>query len=235
MAMQLGIILEPLLSSKLPIAESIDTDTCWTEIKRRFRAYTAWCLWADKCLLEEMLRQRALKEIFNVGRAKAILNNPIQRMMVEDILGADEVYHVAEKSSQVEAQLKDAERNLSRKLNGVNALLKNSSLSEWVHKLEMSYAIGFFELFDEYATSLPKRLRKIDKRFSYYSYLRGSMAIHGSSIDQFLSEKSGKNWNPHITPIRNDWRDLTKQITADLGIVLVNLTLGKVVWLNNAD
>ena len=45
--------------------------------------------------------------------------------------------------------------------------------------------VSFFDLFDS-PGSIPKQLHKHDVRFGYGSYMHKSMALHGSTMEQFI-------------------------------------------------
>ncbi len=80
-------------------------------------------------------------------------------------------------------------------------------------------------------TTVPDRLEQMGLRHLYTIYKKGSMAIHGSSFDQFFIELAGKSWVPRTVAFDNHWREVAMQIAGDLEDVYVRLMKTKsTVW-----
>jgi len=176
MELQLRVITEPVMKKK-----SARGDVEWREVKNRFRAYTAWCLWADMSLLEDILHPKNMDSVCDTSAARKVLADPKKRKLWEEHhWGGKELYEGAKGVNRAEL-----ERYYKAKLRGVRELLDDSSLAFWVRKLE-GRPPSFFALFNEDERSVCRRLNSMGIRFAYSLYSRGSMMIHGNSLDHFL-------------------------------------------------
>lgn len=223
MEMQLGFIKKPLVGTKYPVTEAV-----WQKFLARFRAYTTWCLWADMSLLKEMIDPNAMEAVCDTGAAREILSDPVERQFVEEFFGGgDEFYRVAQDFNRTEV-----ESGLTAKLHRVRELLDDPSLSVWKRRLETPpRPSSFFAMFDESEVTLAGRLRQAGLLFAYSLYKGGSLAIHGSSLDQFLYETTERSWGPRIVPIGKRDRNTAATIASHLDEMYLCLMLTKArVW-----
>jgi hypothetical protein len=71
----------------------------------------------------------------------------------------------------------------------------------------------------------------IGMRFGYYTYKRGSMAIHGSSIDEFLMPSGDGGWLPKVADVDESWQPTANMIASNLEtIYLLLLATTSLVW-----
>jgi hypothetical protein len=153
----------------------------------RLRAYAAWCLWSDKVLYSDLIHPKALAYIWNSNPAKKILANEKDKKGYEHFFGRLEIETDEEKLNQGRKKMEHLCRNKKAQ---IDKWLQDPQLKSWSDKiLELSRknkgAVSFFKLFDPEATVL-KRLKKLGERSLYLQYSKSSMALHGSSMEQFI-------------------------------------------------
>ena len=221
MEMQMNLIMEPLSRKK-----SFGMDATWRDLMSRFRGYTAWCLWADKSFLEELARPKSMESACDTSTARKLLEDPVQREILEEFGGADEAYRVAQEVNRAEL-----EKGLRTQLRDVRGLLNDDSLIEWVSKLKKPGShLTFFELLSENERTMRRRLTGIGLPFAYSIYMEGSMGIHGNSFDQFFHKTDG-NWHPRLAPVGKHWMRPATEIAGHLeGICLGLLSTKGQIW-----
>jgi len=151
----------------------------------RLRAYTAWCLWADKLFYRKIIRPDNLNEIWNPEPAKSIVENEDDLERHEKIFGKIEI-EVDEE--QLKAQRRQMKSAYQEKIDKIDQLLLEPHLQNWNNKIQQMILKSkttppFFKLFN---SSIYKTLEKHDVSFGYSAYSVGSMALHGSTMDQFI-------------------------------------------------
>lgn len=154
----------------------------------RLRAYAVWCLWNDRKYLYERVNPKTLEAAWDPNPAKDILSD-------EARLEEYETFYGRLKSEIDENILKqgkaDQKRILNEKISRINRWLSDSQIEEWYKKiLEISQnnkgTVTFFNLLDPIDTVI-KRLKKYEIKFTYIEYIEGSMGLHGSTMEQFVS------------------------------------------------
>ena len=73
----------------------------------------------------------------------------------------------------------------------MNEWLADERLEPWLHRLgsresSVRGPSSLFALLGEAKTGIAGQLHSLGIRFAYNRYIRGSLIIHGSSVDQFL-------------------------------------------------
>lgn len=205
----------------------------WEETVDRLKAYTAWCLWNDKQYFEELLQFKTQNGIFDIHPAVDIANDPVKLTCYESIFGILDAETDYRKVKKERLRFQDnAQRNLVR----IKSWLNDRELSRWKEvistKQKNNPVVSFFSLFNESEYSIAKRLKGMDVRWMYASYKRGSMFIHGSSIENTLHFHNGI-----FTPLFIETDESVKQ-SADWITSICNLTimllyiLSKQLWPN---
>src|SRR5947209_5127108 len=68
-------------------------------------------------------------------------------------------------------------------------------------------------------------------RFAYFLCKRGSMAIHGSGIDEFLISSSDGGWFPRVADVDGHWQPRATMVAGNLeGIYLMLTRSSPLVW-----
>lgn len=183
-----------------------------SQIIDRLRAYTAWCFWSDKAYYEECVDWRTLAGLWDESTALNIMKDEQQLKMHEENFGPLNVELDEKKLRKRRLEMK---RNIENRLNEINHWLEDPYLNPWVIKLEelKKYKghISFFSLFDPNADSVPKVLRKKELRFGYSRYLKGSMILHGSTMEHFISigtSALGPNIKADDVELKNEFEDI---------------------------
>jgi hypothetical protein len=220
--LQIRLITEPLLEG------GYKNEDGWQETMNRLRAYSAWCLWSEKKLLEEMTDPRTLRKAYDTRTAREVLSDPELRKFFEEFhCGGREVYRTAQEGERVEA-----EAVMKKQLRSIMDLLEDPTLASWTNRLAGSrYNTSFWGMFDEETQTVCARLSELGLRFGYASYMQGSMAIHGGSVNEFLSETTDKSWFPRIVELDKRWREKAMTIAHDIEDVYICLMMMKSkVW-----
>jgi hypothetical protein len=152
----------------------------------RLRAYAAWCLWSDGVYYSDLLHHKTLTRVWDPNPAKKILANEKEREGYERYFGM----LVTETDEELRKGRKEMEAIYREKKARIDRWLQVPQLKPWSDKItQLSRAnkgnVSFLNLFDPDAT-VAKQLKKIDMRFGYVQYAKSSMALHGSSMDQFI-------------------------------------------------
>ncbi|MEW6521087.1 MAG: hypothetical protein AB1461_16905 [Thermodesulfobacteriota bacterium] len=201
--MQVFAIFEPMLNSNMHRNDNSNikifdkNEFAKFESVKRLNAYAAWCLWSDKEYLESYLHKKTLDGIWDVEPTKELLDgfeNEDQLRAYERIFGKLKI-DLDEKQLKIN-RLKQQDSG-QKNLNCINNLLNhNSELKEWHDKIKeirgknknnnIYRPISFYELFNETEKSVAKRLSSLGMRFSYVTYSRGSLYMHGSTFTNFF-------------------------------------------------
>ncbi len=195
------------------------------ETVNRLRAYAAWCLWADRDYYDECIHPKTLADGWSGNPAKDILADKESLQQYVNLFGT-QVFE-AETS---EAKLLQGKRNMEKfyadKKERVARLLKDPQLKVWTDRLQdlqrrNKGSVSFFNLFDSEA-SVPKTLKKHGLRFAYMNYLKSSMALHGSTMEQFILF-GDSSVSPRLEAIKQSDETLFKSIVADCNQIFVLL------------
>jgi hypothetical protein len=154
----------------------------------RLRGYAAWCLWKDKTYFREHLHPKTLAAAWDANPAKEILSDEEKLEKYEMLWGKLESETDTNKLNQGRVE---QERILKDKIRRIAQWLKDSQIEEWYGRiLEVARknkgAVSFFNLFDQNDTII-KWLHKYGLRFTYTQYSASSMALHGSTMEQFIN------------------------------------------------
>ena len=163
----------------------------WKETVDRLKAYAAWCLWNDKQYFEELLHFKTQNGIFDIHPAVDIANDPAKLAFYESIYGILDAETDYREVKKERLRFQDnAQRNLVR----IKSWLNYRELLPWkklISTKQKNKPVTFFSLFNESEYSIAKRLKGMDARWMYASYMRGAMFIHGSTIENTLHFRNG--------------------------------------------
>lgn len=165
--------------------EIVMTEYAYRSVVDRLRAYTAWCLWSDKNYYQEIIDPRTQKNIWDSRPAREIFKNPEKLQCYEKFYGPLDSEIDDDKLKQGRRKMEALYRE---KIRRINDWLGDITIQHWSKKLEennRSRTFSFFSLFEDNG-KITKQLNKYQLRFAYASYSEGSMALHGSTIEQFM-------------------------------------------------
>ena len=177
----------------------------------RLRAYCAWCIWNDRSFQSEFVRPETLDGVWDVEPVRQLIENPSALEEVERLFGPlPEGMEIDEREAKRRRfRQQDRERH---KLKRIEAWLQDPDLAVWVERLrKVRRGTSFFALFGEDESSIAKRLESMSMRFAYMGYMKGSMFIHGSTMEGlfFINEESIA---PRIVGSKESVSDLASQI-----------------------
>jgi hypothetical protein len=189
----------------------------------RLRAYAAWCLWSDKESYHYLIHPKTLKKIWDPIPAEKILADKNYKEDYEQLFGNIKVVTDHEILSKGQKEMDSLYR---KKIACIDELLRDPQLKSWADKiLEISRkkkgSVSFFNLFDPDATVI-KKLKKLGPQFGYILYSEGSMALHGSSMEQFVIIDDSKV-TPKINIKEQADERLFEKIISDCNRILVIL------------
>lgn len=171
-------------SSKVSV-HSRSRDCFLRQTVDRLRAYTAWCLWSDRTYYAELIHPKTITGVWDPSPAREILADRQSLNGYESFFGKLE-------AEVDEAKLRESQHDMIReyrqRIKRIDCWLSDERLKIWIRKIKSvskSKGIPFFSLFGSKNT-VPKQLHKHDLRFGYSTYIKGSMYLHGSSMDEFI-------------------------------------------------
>jgi hypothetical protein len=160
------------------------------QIRERLRAYTVWCLWSDKAYYEELIHPKTLLGVWNPEPAREMLKHDKFRNIQEKLFAPIFGQIPAETNEELREGYKSMKEFYEEKINLINFWISDSKLLKYAHKiktLSREKRCSFFAILDPDISSVAKQLSIFESRFAYGEYKLGSMILHGSSLEQFLS------------------------------------------------
>lgn len=156
----------------------------------RLRAYTAWCLWHDRVYFTEILNPRSMRDIWSVGLdgedgTQGTLKSSSRFISLLEKEGGvfdDNFLHEGSRRTRT---------LYTEKIRQIDEWLADPLLCKWADNIEEASqnnpaGVPFYMLFDRSDVSIPKRLLREGIRFTYSTYIKSSMASHGSSMEEFI-------------------------------------------------
>ena len=198
----LNTILDPLFAfyklkdsnCKITDFDKSESDAIM-DVLDRMCAYTAWGLWNDKKYYSEALRKKHLDQIWDPNPVDEIISDPNRKKAYESIFGPLPL----ETNSGLIIQRKKQEKYFINERDRVTSWLEHPNLKPWVMKIEnIGDNCKFWQLFNIENSSMHKIIKDTDIEFAYISYKSGSMTLHGSTIDNFLSISENKKLFPRF-------------------------------------
>ncbi|MGQ0658371.1 MAG: hypothetical protein ACT4NU_09805 [Chromatiales bacterium] len=192
--------------------------------KDRLRGYCAWCLWNDRDFVRELVDPKALDGIWDVSDVRDIVEDPLGREVYESLFGSLPEGMVADEREAKKGRLQQQDRGRHR-LERIEAWLHDPDLGVWLEKLEQisdgHRSPSFFALFGQDEASIPKRLKSAGMRWSYGLYKKGSMFIHGSTLEHSLMIG-----NESITPAFLDTEESVNDLANHVGHICNHVLVG---------
>lgn len=160
----------------------------------RLRAYSAWCLWNDRSFQIEFVDPHTLNGIWDPQPAEGILRDPNARLAYEQLFGPIDVETDRRKLAKGRLRQQHEER---LRLHRLETWLEHGDLRRWYEKLRAATKgkkkkqVAFFALFNESDRSVARRLEELQMRFLYINYVKGSLYVHGSTVEHSLYLQEG--------------------------------------------
>ncbi|MBA3342842.1 MAG: hypothetical protein H0W30_04530 [Gemmatimonadaceae bacterium] len=195
-ALQIQVILDPVVttigenskaSTRVQLS-SAAKDRYWHEAVDRLNAYAAWCLYSDADYYRFLCDKNRLNDVWEEDSRRAILRDPTAKRMHELFYGPIEILSDAE----VALDRKKHEKGIREGLTRITSWLESSAIADWRLRIKTCTekarprSITFFELFNETEQTIRKRLTGQRLGFAYQSYQRGSLLVHGTTIEHVL-------------------------------------------------
>jgi hypothetical protein len=191
----------------------------------RLRAYATWCLWNDRCFQKEFLDGRTLGGLWNPQPAKEIVNDPGARATYERLFGPLDIETDPKELRKGRFRQQNAEQF---RLHRLESWLGHPDLRASRDRLasltggDEKKQVSFFALFNESERSVAQRLRSLEMRFLYLAYVKGSMFVHGSTLEH-LFVMDEQSVTPRFTGARESVEDHAQFIGHACNTVLVQL------------
>jgi len=152
----------------------------------RLRAYSAWCLWNDRSFQIEFVDPKTLDGIWDPQPAERILRDPNTRLAYEQLFGPINVE--TDRRTLAKGRLRQQHEERLR-LHRLEAWLGHRDLRKWYGKLlaatkgKKKKQVNFFALFNESDRGVARRLESLQMRFLYVNYVKGSLHVHGTTVE----------------------------------------------------
>jgi hypothetical protein len=155
----------------------------------RLRAYAAWCISADINYQKTLLKPETLDAIWNPEPARSIMKDTERLASHENLFGPITVDIDEKRLRRGRFRQQNQEQH---RLHRMKSWLAHPELATWKLKLNTlaknkKGQPTFFNVLSEAETSVRSRLRQKDRLFTYLAYSKGSLFVHGSTLEQFLS------------------------------------------------
>lgn len=193
-ALHAHTIIAPILRTSRPSGDTVGKTTKKEEVDaenecvKRLEAYTAWCIWNDQILYEQIIDPETLRAVWDSSPAKQIAFDSESLKAYEDVYGPLKIEFDERKLKKGRLRQQDEghQRIYRNKM-----WLEHPNLRYWNNKIKKcankrNKSVTFFTLVGESQRGVKKSLKDFDLSFGYPVYSEGSMAIHGSTLDQFL-------------------------------------------------
>lgn len=230
--LQAQCIMEPVLRLYRRL-EKADKKTILSSILKvreeaslkRLDAYAAWCIWNDCLFYKQIVNIKNLNAVWDAKPAEQIYRDSKRLEAYEAIYG--QLKMKTDERELKKGRLRQQDEGHHR-LHHLRKWLDHPDLKSWHKKLKKQNFMTFFDLVGE--TSVKKMLDGLDLSFGYPVYSEGSMAIHGSSVDQFIHFS-----NERVTPLFIGVEDEISEKAEEVGnncnqVIIILYMLIKLLW-----
>jgi hypothetical protein len=239
--LHLFTIMKPMLDlyehKQEPITAQIKKEKETASINR-LEAYASWCIWNDSLHYNKIVNPDTLEAVWDAEPATKILNDPDSRLLWEAVFGKLDIE--TNNRELKKGRLIQQDEGYHR-IHRFETWLNHPVLASWHEKLKSLAGpkrknfITFFSIIGENPMRVPKGMENLEISFAYPLYNEGSLAIHGSSLDQFLYLGETKVI-PLFTGQSEDTFFAAQQIGQLCNQILVGLfLLEKRVWSNGTE
>jgi len=204
----------------------------------RLEAYASWCIWNDRLHYKNILKPDIREAVWDPQPAIKILNDPDSLLLYEAVFGKLGVETNNRKLKKGRLIQQDAGYH---RIHRFETWLNHPVLASWHEKLKSLAGpkrknfVTFFSLIGETPMGVPKGMANLDISFGYPVYNEGSLAIHGSSLDQFFHIGETK-----VIPLFIGQPEETSSVAQQIGQICNHIIVGLFllqtpVWSNESD
>jgi hypothetical protein len=198
------------------------------ESLKRLEAYVSWCIWNDCLFCEQIVNPQNLNVVWDAKPAEQIYRDSKRLDVYEAIYG--QLKMEMDERELKKGRLRQQDEGQHRLHHLLRTWLDHPNLKPWHEKLKKNKFMTFFTLVGETKTSVKKSLDGFDSSFGYPVYSEGSMAIHGSSVDQFL-HFGNKNVMPLFIAGDDKITEKAEEVGSNCNQVIILLyILIKLLW-----
>lgn len=205
---------------------------------RRLEAYAGWCIWNDRLHYKQILKPNTFEAVWDPEPALKILHDPKALVAHEAVFGRLDVETNERELKKGRLIQQDVGYH---RIGRLDTWLNHPVLASWHEKLKSLAGrkekkfVTFFSLVGEAPGGVPKEMEKLEIPFAYSVYNEGSLAIHGSTLDQFLHLGETE-----IIPLFFGQRDEISSIARHIGQMCNRIVIGLFllqthVWSNRND
>jgi len=239
--LHLQMIMQPLLDLNDHGRNSVSPQSKKekaVESNRRLEGYASWCIWCDRQHFKQILEPDTLKAVWDPTPALQLLADPHAMFVHEAIFGKLDIETNERELKKGRLVQQDVGHH---RVHRWETWLNHPVLASWYTRLkslagrEEKTFVTFFSLVGEPRTGVPKGLKNLGIPFAYPVYNEGSLAIHGSTLDQFLHIREEK-----IIPLFVGQPDETSSVAVQIGRVCNRIVVGLLllqahVWRNENE
>ena len=197
---------------------------------KRLEAYAAWCIWNDLNFYERLVSPEILDAAWDPEPAQQIFRNLERLEAYESVYGQLKVE--TDEKELKKGRLRQQDEG-QHELYRLRKWLDHPDLKPWHEKLKggkKNNFMTFFTLVGEDQRGVPKTLNEFDLSFVYPLYSEGSMAIHGSSLYQFLN-LDNKSAVPLLVGTDDEVTGKIEEIGGNCyQVIIVLYSLGRQIW-----
>jgi len=232
--LQVQSIMEPVLrihrgfekANKKTIVPSILKDR-EEEALKRLEAYASWCIWNDCLFYKQIVNPKILNDVWDAKPVEQIYRDSKRLEAYEAIYG--QLKMKIDERELKKGRLRQQDKGQHR-LHHRRKWLDHPDLKPWHKKLKKDKFMTFFTLVGETKTNVKKSLDGFDLSFGYPVYSEGSMAIHGSSVDQFIHFGS-ESVTPDFIGADDEMSEKAEEVGNNCNQVIIILyMLIKILW-----
>lgn len=218
-----------LASPRISVAEAA-WHREWSEVSNRLRGFAAWALTNDLEYFRNRSRSSELDRMF-AGTDPALLPTSAEEKGISMLFGELEIVSAAEAAVDRVRARNRYEGTIARIMDWLRDprfdTWTTDKLRPWIEREQQSQQIpSLYETLDSEPRSTLAMLREIGLPHLYAAYSRGSMLLHGSSIEQFIVTSTDRD----ILPLVHTNDEEAQQICDNLA-KLCNIGFVQLLWL----
>lgn len=165
-------------------------DRRWVDVAGRLRGFCAWALTNDLVNYRQRNRRWELDKIYAPTDPATLVREPLEEDLHTHLFGEDVVLSANEARSDKARAKERHEQRIQRLLDWLKDPVFDewaAPLAPWITGEQVHELPTLFALFDPEHPTVADVLANLDAGFLYASYARGSMLLHGSSIEHFTA------------------------------------------------
>lgn len=181
------------------------------EVLKRLTAYTAWCLWNDVRVIDDIWKN--LNEVWNEGEKEKIKEELEQLKSYEYSIGKLDIRDDKTPKQYREIHKKQLALSLTRMRSFVES---SRELKSWYDELKRRHSEhnpvkSYFDMIYEPSTSIRERFKAFDTGLTYLLYQQGSQVLHGSTLQGLIGWQENS-----LTPNLNGSTDHPELLAANV-------------------